>query len=87
MTHVAIEDYIAEAIARTGVYRYRYLCLAHPDPTVRADYQRLIIEIAWVFRSLAITLTEDVGDRLDPSAEPRPTQPCCGGYNPMALDP
>lgn len=78
MTHVAIEDYIAEAIARTGVYRYRYLCLAHPDPTVRADYQRLIIEIA---------SGSYVGDRLDPSAEPRPTQPCCGGYNPMALDP
>jgi len=36
--HEAVEAKVAE----TGVERYRYLCLEHPDATVRAQYS------AWV---------------------------------------
>jgi hypothetical protein len=34
-------------IARTGVERYRYLCLEHPDPRVRQQYRD------WVARECA----------------------------------
>ena len=34
-------------VARTGVERYRYLCLEHPRPKVRAEYS------AWVVRKAA----------------------------------
>ena len=41
---------IAEAldlvIARTGVERYRYLCLEHPKPKVRAEYSALVLRLA-----------------------------------------
>jgi hypothetical protein len=41
---------IAEAlelvIARTGVLRYRYLCLEHPKPKVRAEYSELVLRLA-----------------------------------------
>ena len=43
---VDFEAILAEAIARTGVERYRFLCLMHPDPQTRAEYQRLVTEIA-----------------------------------------
>jgi hypothetical protein len=33
-------------IARTGVERYRHLCLHHPSPTVRAEYSGLIFRLA-----------------------------------------
>lgn len=65
-----------KAIARTGVERYRFLCLEHPDPQVRADYQRLVTEIA------AGTHT---GQRIDPHAPPatrHAPRPCCDGTDP-----
>jgi hypothetical protein len=41
---------IAEAldlvIARTGVDRYRYLCLEHPAANVRAEYSALVLRLA-----------------------------------------
>jgi hypothetical protein len=41
---------IAEAlelvIARSGVKRYRYLCLEHPNPKVRAEYSGLVLRLA-----------------------------------------
>ena len=37
---------LERAIARTGVERYRYLVNEHPDPQTRAEYQRLVTEIA-----------------------------------------
>jgi hypothetical protein len=63
----SFEAYLAEAIARTGVERYRFLCLEHPDPTVRHQYQFLVIEIA------TGTYT---GDRHDP-LPPAEGRPCC----------
>jgi hypothetical protein len=64
------EAYLAEAIARTGVHRYRYLCLEHPDPVVRAQYQGLVIDIA------SGTYT---GQRIDPAAPQAAATPCCPG--------
>jgi hypothetical protein len=64
------EAYLVEAIARTGVHRYRYLCLEHPDAAVRAQYQGLVIDIA------SGTYT---GQRIDPDAPQPPATPCCGG--------
>lgn len=61
--------YLAEAIAITGVHRYRYLCLEHPDPEVRRQYQWLVIEIA------SGTYT---GQRHDPDAVVPDGVPCCG---------
>ena len=58
-----------EAIARTGVARYRFLCLDHPDPQVRAGYQRLVTEIA------AGTYE---GQRYDPIQQPQ-SGSCCDG--------
>ena len=40
------ESILAEAIVLTGVARYRFLALEHPDPQTRAEYQRLVTEIA-----------------------------------------
>jgi hypothetical protein len=65
------EPYLAEAIARTGVHRYQYLCLEYPDAAVRAQYQGLVIDIA------SGTYT---GQRFDPTApQAAPGTPCCGG--------
>jgi hypothetical protein len=33
-------------VAHTGVKRYRYLCLEHPKPTVRAAYGDLVLRLA-----------------------------------------
>jgi hypothetical protein len=33
-------------VARTGVERYRYLCLKHPNSTVRAEYAALVVRLA-----------------------------------------
>jgi hypothetical protein len=33
-------------VARTGVERYRHLCLEHPKPTIRAEYSGLVIRMA-----------------------------------------
>jgi hypothetical protein len=67
---------LERAIAMTGVERYRFLCLEHDDPAVRADYQRLVTEIA------AGTHT---GDRYDPAAtSPAGSRPCCDGQDPYA---
>jgi hypothetical protein len=61
------EPFLIEAIARTGVHRYRHLCLEHPDASVRAQYQSLVIDVAsGVY----------VGQRFDPNAIPT-NRPCC----------
>ena len=60
--------FLDRAIALTGVERYRYLCLEHPDPAVRAGYQRLVIDIASGI---------DPGPRPDPAAPPAEGRPCC----------
>jgi hypothetical protein len=65
----SFEAHLVEAVARTGVHRYRYLCLDHPDPKVRREYQGLVMEIA------SGTYT---GDRHDPDAAP-PGNCDCGG--------
>jgi hypothetical protein len=70
MSDPTFEPYLAEAIARTGVHRYRYLCLEHPDGAVRRGYQGLVIDIA---------SGTYVGQRFDPDAIPTPGQPCCPG--------
>ncbi len=70
MTDPGFEAYLVEAIARTGVHRYRYLCLEHPDEAVRRQYQGLVIDIA---------SGTYVGQRFDPNSMPLPGQPCCGG--------
>lgn len=61
--------FLEEAIARTGVHRYRYLCLEQPDVDSRRQFQRLVIEIA------SGTYT---GQRHDPDAIPAMPAPCCG---------
>ena len=33
-------------VARTGVERYRYLCLEHPKLTVRFEYSGLVLRLA-----------------------------------------
>ena len=33
-------------VARTGVERYRYLCLEHPTSSVRAEYSALVLRLA-----------------------------------------
>ena len=33
-------------IARSGVERYRFLCLEHPNPKVRAEYTGLVLRLA-----------------------------------------
>jgi hypothetical protein len=38
-----LEKAIDQAIAETGVERYRHLCLSHPDPQVRERYSRWIL--------------------------------------------
>ena len=79
MTDPAFLDALGRAIATTGVERYRFLSLEHPDPTVRADYQRLVTEIA------AGTTT---GQQYDPAVygepsrtatSPAGSRPCCDG--------
>lgn len=37
---------LAEAIRRTGIERYRYLCLEHPSEEVRVQYRELVRSIA-----------------------------------------
>lgn len=74
MIDPGFKDYLLEAIARTGVHRYRYLCLEHPDEKVRQQYQSLVIDVA--------TGVHD-GQRFDPLDPPADCR-CCGG-NPMAI--
>jgi hypothetical protein len=38
--------FLDEAVRRTGVEHYRFLCTEHPDEKVRSDYQRLVIALA-----------------------------------------
>ena len=68
MIDPTFEPYLVEAITRTRVHRYRYLCLEHPDLATRRGYQGLVIEIA--------TGTY-VGQQFDPDAVP--AMPCCPG--------
>jgi hypothetical protein len=34
---------VDKAVAETGVERYRYLCLEHPDPAMRESFARWIL--------------------------------------------
>jgi hypothetical protein len=43
---MTIADALDLVIARTGVERYRYLCLEHPKPEVRAEYSALVLRLA-----------------------------------------
>ena len=60
MTLLAALDIV---IARTGVERYRYLCLEHPRPQVRAEYSSLVLRLALRF---------DSGQAAEPASS-RPT--------------
>jgi hypothetical protein len=73
MTDPVLLEALERAIATTGVEHYRFLCLSHPDPQIRADYQRLVVEIA--------TGQHD-SQRHEPSTEPAgPCSACPGsGY-------
>jgi hypothetical protein len=69
----AFLDQLERAIALTGVDRYRFLCLEHADPRVRADYRRLVTAIA--------------SGQHDPLSTPpaSSSRPCCGGaFDPYA---
>jgi hypothetical protein len=70
MIDPTFEPYLIEAISRTGVHRYRYLCLDHPSPEVRRQYQGLVIDLA---------TGQHTGQRHDPTAVPTGGRPCCGG--------
>ena len=43
---MTINEALDLVIARTGVERYRYLCLEHPKPTVRAEYSAHVLRLA-----------------------------------------
>jgi hypothetical protein len=43
---MTLEQALDIVIEREGVERYRYLCLDHPNPSVRAEYSRLIMQLA-----------------------------------------
>jgi hypothetical protein len=43
---MTITDALELVIARTGVERYRYLCLEHPKPKVRSEYTELVLRLA-----------------------------------------
>lgn len=61
-------------VARTGVERYRYLCLEHPKPSVRAEYSRWIVDEAQRDPS-----EPDITAHLaEASAQPRTVRPCGG---------
>ena len=42
------------AIKQTGVKRYRYLCLEHPDSRLRLEWQRKVCEIAGILPDTSI---------------------------------
>ena len=46
LTDEAFDAILTEAIARTGVQRYRYLCLDYPDEKIREQYRGLVTQIA-----------------------------------------
>lgn len=43
---MSIAEALELVIARSGVQRYRYLCLEHPNPKVRAEYTALVLRLA-----------------------------------------
>jgi hypothetical protein len=43
---MTINEALEAVVARTGVERYRYLCLEHPKPTLRAEYTSLVLRLA-----------------------------------------
>lgn len=43
---MTITEALELVISRTGVERYRYLCLEHPKPNVRAEYSAHVIRLA-----------------------------------------
>jgi hypothetical protein len=43
---MTITEALDLVIARTGVLRYRYLCLEHPKPEVRAEYSAHVLRLA-----------------------------------------
>ena len=43
---MTIEEALDIVVAQTGVLRYRYLCLEHPDQRIRDSYSRRVFELA-----------------------------------------
>jgi hypothetical protein len=43
---MTLTEALDQVIARTGVERYRYLCLEHPKPEVRAEYSAHVLRLA-----------------------------------------
>ena len=41
-----LSEAIEIVVERTGVERYRYLCLEHPNAGVRRDYSNLVLHMA-----------------------------------------
>ena len=52
-------------IARTGVKRYRYLCLEHPKTSVRAEYSALVLRLAEEPREPRPTAAESLALALE----------------------
>jgi hypothetical protein len=71
------EPFLTEAIARTGVGRYRHLCLEHPDEQVRREYRALVTDIASGKPLPMPPVHVQAGN-----ATPTTSRSCCGGYNP-----
>jgi hypothetical protein len=61
---------VDEAIRITGVERYRFLCLDHPNEEVRADYRRLV---QWIARSGVPVIHAAIRVDYTPASGP------CGG--------
>ncbi len=43
---MSFDEVLEKAIKATGVERYRYLCLEHPDPRVRESFRAQMYELA-----------------------------------------
>jgi hypothetical protein len=63
-----LEAALAEAIRRTGVGHYRYLCLGHPDPKVREEYRELVWRIAEAPQQAYPSALEMAGNALSAAA-------------------
>ncbi|CEF48260.1 unnamed protein product [uncultured bacterium] len=76
MTDVEFMPLLEEAIRRTGVERYRFLCLEHPDAAVRDGYRRLVAGIAASPLDLPGILEDlHAAAQENPRVDPQP----CGG--------
>lgn len=58
---MTLTEAIDRAIAETGVQRYRFLALEHPDPAVREKYSRWLLEGRPAYPSLATQAGNAIG--------------------------